>query len=44
MKLHAIVKEDLDNEIEEFREFFTGDIHLDEKVFKFLISELKYYL
>lgn len=31
VKLHAIVKEDLDNEIEEFREFFTGDIHLDEK-------------
>lgn len=31
MKLHAIVKEDVDNEIEDFREFFKGPIHLDEK-------------
>ena len=32
VKLHAVVKEDIDNEIEDFREFFKGDIHLDEKV------------
>jgi len=31
VKLHAVVKEDIDNEIEDFREFFKGDIHLDEK-------------
>lgn len=31
MKLHAIVKEDLDTEVEDFREFFKGEIHLDEK-------------
>lgn len=31
VKLHAIVKENLDNEIVDFREFFTGEIHLDEK-------------
>ena len=32
VKLHAVVKEDLDTEIEDFREFFKGEIHLDEKV------------
>lgn len=31
MKLHAIVKENIDSEIEDFREFFKGEIHLDEK-------------
>lgn len=32
VKLHAIVKEDVDDEIEQFKEFFKGEIHLDEKV------------
>lgn len=31
VKLHAVVKEDIDTEIEDFREFFKGEIHLDEK-------------
>ena len=35
VKLHAVVKEDLDTEIEDFREFFKGEIHLDEKVYIF---------
>ena len=37
VKLHAVVKEDIDTEIEDFREFFKGEIHLDEKVSTFLI-------
>lgn len=31
VKLHAVVKEDIDTEIDDFREFFKGEIHLDEK-------------
>jgi len=31
VKLHAIVKESIGTEIEDFREFFKGPIHLDEK-------------
>ena len=30
VKLHAIVKENLGTQVEEYREFFSGDIHLDE--------------
>lgn len=30
VKLAAVVKENLDNEIEDFREYMTGDIYLDE--------------
>ena len=49
VKLHAVVKEDIDNEIEDFREFFKGDIHLDEKVGQiqtfeiFLIEQMLFY-
>lgn len=37
VKLVAVVKENLDTEVEDFREFIKGDIYLDEAV-SFFIS------